>query len=176
MSKSPASKKTERLLKETTRTKTKGKTVVKAKSEVSTVEAWKKVYKETYQKTKMIILPFAKVTVEVRVLDLLERASIGDIPLKLVADSMKFAKKLKTFKEGEEDIESLKDIDPSELKGMLDLYEKVAIIAVVNPIVTEDGSDNTMNVHEISSIDKQAIFLATSDTEGNVNLNSFREE
>lgn len=139
-------------------------------NEISTAAEWKKAIQQS-KKTRIIELPISKMTVEICGLDLLERASTGDIPLELVADSIRMSTKMESkLKSGSSWLDSL---NTEELKGMLELYDKVTILSVVNPKVTEDGSDGTINVHEISSKDKQVIFIATGEMEEKTKMRSF---
>ena len=102
-------------------------------------------------KTKLLVLP-SGVTIKMKEeLELLECASTGHIPLPLL--NSLFETGVKLSKEG-----SLGKTTDTELSDMLNVLRRVAVLVVVDPVVSEEPSDGQMNVKDISERDLFAIF------------------
>ena len=139
----------------------KGETTVKVKK-TSSVSNWK----EKMNKTSIIDLP-SGTTIEIKKLNMFECVTTGYLPMNLLQEMISTASKMGTP-------EGWGSITTDELKKLIETARKVAIMAVVSPIVTEDGKANTMNVSDIDENDLFTIFgLAMQGGARNLNLAPF---
>jgi len=117
---------------------------------VSTVGDWQ----EILAKTRKIKLP-SGIIVEIRKLDLLDLVISKYIPLSLLSNMIKVSDGFKKgkFETGQDDLVS-----------MVDMLRRAAVRAVVNPSLSMDGAENTMDVMQISTSDLLFIFQHSIDT------------
>ncbi len=128
-----------------------------ATESITTLKQWT----ELSNKTDTIELPSGAI-VKVKMLNLLEEASAGHISLTLVNDTMDTAKNLSAAK--------LNNIKEEELKNMMELVNRMIVLAVVEPKVTES------NVKSIPINDRVAIFEHLNKVPGGEVLKPFRKK
>jgi hypothetical protein len=133
------------------------------KSSITTVTGWKEKANTTY----MLTLPSGAV-VRIRRLNLLEQASIGHIPLHLVSSSMLITQKFSNPSKWV-------DIEPEELDNLMQVLKKTTVLAVVEPKVSEEETEDEMNVNDIPMEDLISIFSSVMNPVG-ANLEPFRPE
>ena len=114
-------------------------------------------WKQKAQATRTLKLP-SDVIVEVKRLNLLEAASCGHIPLELVKQSMSVSEKMASSA-------GWNDIEQKDLSELINILRKVALLAVVSPIVSENSADGDMDAKDIPMDDLLAIFTFVSTGE-----------
>ena len=128
------------------------KKVENKKEEKPIVPTTAKEWKERANKTFKIYLQDSGVFVEVRRLNLVEIGATGSIPMTLVQASMATTDKMTT-------IAGVAKATQKELQDMIEMMQKYAVLAVVNPVVSEEPkNENEMDVKEIPFNDLVSIF------------------
>jgi len=134
-----------------------------AEKQVISAKDWKVLGGQTFTLT----LPSGAI-VELKKLNLLESAATGHIPLNLLNESMKMSEKM--TKAG-----GWEDMSEADLKGMLELIDKVTLMSVINPAVSKTKKENAILVSDIPTDDKLAIFgFVNTIREGSADLAPFR--
>ena len=127
-----------------------------------------KDWKELREKTGLHKLPGGFV-IRVRKLDLVDLAVTGYMPLSLVSTLVETGTKL-------QHPEMLREIEDKELAELHGVLRKVALRAVVEPAVSESGSEETLAVDELGLVNMLSIFTACVDTSGSGTLRPFRKK
>jgi len=130
---------------------------------VSTINDWKK----KINAKRPLLLP-SGITIVIRPLNLLEQAFCGHIDLKLVNYAMKTSSKMNS--------EKWENLSESDLDHLMKVLRKTAVLAVVEPKVSEEKTEDAMFVEDIPMNDLLAIFGGVMSGEETTGMDSFRRK
>lgn len=141
------------------------------KPTIATAQDWE----QTQGSEFTIDLP-SGITVKARTLDLLDLVTIGHIPLPLLNSTLKVGENFQPKKGSGKSISSnnpFEGLAKDDLTNLRKLMELAAVHAVVQPKVSLNGENKSINVKKIKSIDLYVIFDRCVSMEGAAQFGQF---
>lgn len=125
-----------------------------SKPEITAASDWK-----TIEKKETIIELTSGNTVRVKELDLMQLVFVGHIDTPILNTFMKIKGKINSDSPFE-------NLGPKELGNMDELFKSVALEAIIDPKVSKNGEEGTVNINDISFNDLSIIMNVALKQEG----------